>query len=234
MPIQWTLKLAEPVNLEKSTWPDILHAIGCQFFEQPSTNHTVNHKPFTTRHAGELHTLTGVVLNWLLDQPPPVADIPEELRLGTNIRIVEETNIRRTRFTDIATKDAGRRIKLAFTTPTHIRHHGTNYLLPDPYLVYTGLGRRLRSLHPDSCTDEHLRVLTHAVVIHEHDIHTETFSWHGTRSTGFLGTTTFGIPATTSTETHSLFRTLNGLATIAGVGHGTTHGLGAVRIATAE
>ena len=65
-------------------------------------------------------------------------------------------------------------------------------------------------------------------LLYAHDIHTEPYVWHGARSAGFIGTVSLGLPRSASPGAYRLFATLNGFALIAGLGHGTTHGLGAV------
>jgi CRISPR/Cas system endoribonuclease Cas6 (RAMP superfamily) len=57
-------------------------------------------------------------------------------------------------------------------------------------------------------------------------------TWHGQRTAGFVGTVVFGLSAKASAQTGRLFATLSRFAGYAGLGHGTTHGLGAVNVAT--
>jgi CRISPR/Cas system endoribonuclease Cas6 (RAMP superfamily) len=115
-------------------------------------------------------------------------------------------------------------------SPVKIRHHSRDYPLPDPYLTYTGLIRRYRILRPDLVDEDSAVELPRDVVVYSHDIRTQPFTWHGDRSAGYVGRVTFGVTQKCSPPARTLFAVLNNFATIAGLGHGTTHGLGAVEV----
>jgi hypothetical protein len=234
VPTQWTLNLAHSVDLRSATDQaasphDVLHAVGCSFFSEADADHDADTKPFATHPVGPLHAIAGLTMTWLPDRLPPAA-IPTHTRLrGTTITITAMRH-RSTPVARLGAELTGRRVRLAVTTPAHFRHHGRDYPLPDPYIMYTSLGRRLCAANPNTAAPEQLRELAQSVVVYTHDIHTEPFTWHGTRSAGFIGTVTVGIPIQTPPPIRRLFNTLNGFAAFAGIGHGTTHGLGAVTV----
>lgn len=227
MPTQWTLDLAGSVDLSRSSQPDILHAVCCAFFGERDQDHALADKPFSTRSVGQQQAITALAMTWLPDTTPPTVNVPAQIRLGNATRAVNGMRRRVTPADRLGQHLNGRRIRFTVSTPAHLRHHGRDYPLPDPYLIYTSLARRHSTAFPKIDIAEQARDLARAVVVYEHDIHTESFTWHGTRGAGFVGAVTFGIPAASNAATRALFNTLNGFANFAGIGHGTTHGLGA-------
>jgi CRISPR/Cas system endoribonuclease Cas6 (RAMP superfamily) len=226
VPTQWTLELASSVDLHSQWRYDTLHGIACGFFEQSGSDHDADSKPFAVRHHDRLLTLT-----WLAETPPPVTATPVAVRFRARPVPVDAVSTRRSTYAaDMHTPIGSRRVRLTFVSPTLFRKRGSDYVLPDPYLTYSSLGRRYLAVHPDGCTDEDVRTLAQTAVIYDHDIRTEPFAWHGSRSAGFIGTVTFGLPHTYTEPVRRLFSTLNRFAQLAGVGHGTTHGLGAVDV----
>jgi len=231
MPTQWTLDLALTSALAERSHYDILHSLACNFFEQPDSDHDAEHKPFTIRMDTPTPAGTRLTFAWLPDEPPPVSAVPTTLRLGPHHVEVTGFRTRKTTLEHLGADTPGRRVRFRFVSPTKFRQYGHDYPLPDPHLTYAGLARRYLQVKPGP--DDVARELARTVVVYQHNIHTATFTWHGRRSAGFLGTVTFGIPDHSPPAVQRLFAGLNHLATIAGLGHGTTHGLGATDIQTA-
>ncbi|KXK58999.1 hypothetical protein AWW66_26580 [Micromonospora rosaria] len=219
------------MDLGAQPYHDHLHALACRIFEGPNEAHHADDKPFTARLLGPAATCLGVTLTWLPDTPPPVTVLPEQLRLGSRKYDVTGAQMRRTPLEHLADVTPGRRVRLAVTTPAKFRQHGRDYPLPDPYLIYSTLARRFRSAGGQA-TDDDVRDLSRSALLYAHDIHTEAYQWHNTTTAGFVGTISLGLPRTASPTVTRLFATLNGFATLAGIGHGTTHGLGAVALLT--
>ncbi|GGM66662.1 hypothetical protein GCM10011608_59980 [Micromonospora sonchi] len=223
------LDLATPIDLGVQPYHDHLHALACQIFEDASEAHHADDKPFTARLLGPPDKCVGVVLNWLPDTSPPVAALPERLRFGAHWCEVTGAQMRRIPLDRLADTAQGRRVRLAVVTPAKFRQHGRDYPLPDPYLIYSTLARRFRSAGGQAADDD-VRDLSRSALLYAHDIHTEKYRWHGTTSAGFIGTIALGLPRTATPSASRLFAILNGFAVIAGLGHGTTHGLGAVDV----
>jgi Uncharacterized conserved protein len=228
MPTQWTLDLALTTDLAEQYRYDVIHALACRFFEQPDADHEAEHKPFAARLGPASATGSVLTLAWLRDDPPPAAAVPTSLRLGPHHVEVTAFRTDKRPHARLGTQPHTGRIRYQTLSPTKFRHHGNDYLLPDPYLTYSGLVRRYRLVNPSAVSDELARDLPRSVIVHHHDIHTEPVTWHGHPTVGFVGTVTFGLSRTCSREGRQLFAKLNDFAAIAGIGHGTTHGLGAV------
>lgn len=231
MPTQWTLDLALDTLVSDNYRYDVLHALACTFFEQSDADHDADNKPFTVRLAQPTPAGTRLTLAWLRDDPPPATVVPTALRLGPRHVDVIAFRADKTPLNTLGGTSTAHRIHFEVTSPTKFRHNGSDYPLPDPYLTYAGLARRLHVLSPNSVDVNLARSLARSIVIYRHDIHTEAFTWHGSPSAGFTGSVTFGIPTTSPLDSRRLFIKLTHFATIAGVGHGTTHGLGAVQLA---
>jgi hypothetical protein len=228
---QWTFRFRAEVDLTGLSRFDVLRAVACGFFGETDGQHDAAWKSFAVRQLGPAEACVGVRLTWLCDATGPEPVVPRQLRLGATTVEVAEATITRPSLAGSAVSQ-GRRVRLNFTEPTVFRFHGRDLPLPDPYLVYSSLARRLSRCCGVAVDEDAARALSRAVVLYAHDIHTQGFNWHGTTSAGFVGTVTFGLPRAASEAMRGLFATLNGLAVLAGVGHGTTHGLGAVEPAT--
>jgi hypothetical protein len=228
MPTQWTFDLALTTELADEYRYNVLHALACAFFEQADSDHESESKPFVVRLAGPTPNGSRLTLTWLPDDPPPAAVIPAKLRLGPHHVEVTALHMHTIPLAGLGAGASASRVRYSTLSPTKFRHHGRDYPLPDPYLIYTTLLRRYRALHPHTGEHHPAPELPRNVVIYQHDIRTQHFTWHGRRSAGFVGTVTFGLLHTCSDHDRRLFTALNHLAAIAGIGHGTTHGLGAV------
>jgi hypothetical protein len=231
MPTKWTLDLALTSALGDDYRYDVLHAIACAFFEQAASDHDAEHKPFTVRLSAPMPTGSRLELAWLPDTPPPATVVPTTLRLGPHHVDITSFRAQKLPLASLGTGTGANRARYRAVSPAKHRHHGRDYPLPDPYLTYSGLIRRYLALDPEPVDADTIRELPRSVVVYGHDIRTQNFTWHGRRSAGFVGWVTYGLPHC-SPPARRLFSTVNDLAAIAGIGHGTTHGLGAVEIDT--
>ncbi len=111
--------------------------------------------------------------------------------------------------------------------------NGADYPLPDPQVVFGGLARRLVAAEPAAsglASDQAVRAVLAAVRIYRCDVRTERVSWEGQVTAGFVGSVVFGLSARTGPDGAALFGALSRFAAFAGLGRGTTHGLGAVDV----
>jgi hypothetical protein len=235
MPTKWILDLTLTAALSDDYRYDVLHGIACAFFEQPASDHDAEHKPFAVRLSAPTPTGARLELAWLPDTPPPATAVPTTLRLGPHQADIVAFNAHKLPLASLGTESGVTRVRYRTLSPVKYRHHGRDYPLPDPYLTYSGLIRRYLTLAteiPEPVDADTIRELPRSVVVYGHDIRTQTFTWHGRRSAGFVGWVNFGLPHDCSPNARRLFATVNDLAAIIGIGHGTTHGLGAVEIET--
>ncbi|SEG48811.1 CRISPR-associated protein, Cas6 family [Thermomonospora echinospora] len=225
MPVSWGLELAGQPSRPLRWRFDVLHAIACRFFEGPDAVHEANEKCFSVR-VGE--NGRRVVLTWLDDRAVPQVVIPGRLQVGSDEEIAvaaaERTAVG---FEDIETGPVRTRWRLMVQTPALFRHHGLNYPLPDPQVMFAGLARRYRALRPDAAPDEEVvRQMGRRVATLRYRLRTERFSWHGRTDAGFVGQVELGLARSATTEAARAFTTLGIFAGLAGLGRGTTHGLG--------
>lgn len=207
---------------------DVLHAIACSVFERPSDAHDAGDKAFTVRAARKAITLA-----WLDAAASPEILIPTEVLVGDErIRVasVDETVHH---YEAIESRALVTELDFAVSTPTLFKHNGHNYPLPDPYVVFAGLARRYGTYRPDAEVDSDVvKELGRNVAVIRHRVKTEQFSWHGRTDSGFVGTFTFRVGPQASPRARKAFTTLATFAGIAGLGRGTTHGLGATTVTT--
>ena len=150
------------------------------------------------------------------------------VRFGPRTVPVLASTVERVPLAALTDSDRPERVRFDVLSPALFSRNGTDYPLPDPRVVYASLARRLAG----ATGPPQVRELAGAVRLYRHDIHTEPVTWHGQRTAGFVGTVVFGLSAKASAQTARLFATLSRFAGYAGLGHGTTHGLGAVNVAT--
>jgi hypothetical protein len=231
MPRQWTLELAAEPQRPVGWRFDVLHAIACSVFEQPDGGHGANEKPFTVR-TGEHGTRT-IVLTWLDDRNVPVVRLPELIVVGDEKIALGKIQESAYDYDEIEAAPAATGLGFTVSTPALFKHHGYNYALPDPYVTFASLARRYRAYRPESGPDDDLiRELGRTVMIVRHRIKTERFSWHGRTDFGFTGDVEFTLGATADRQIREAFGTLGAFAGVAGIGRGTTHGLGATTVTT--
>lgn len=226
MPRQWALELAaEPAR--PIAWRfDVLHAIACSVFERPGDAHDAADKAFTIRAYRRT-----VVLSWLDDRNPPTVRPQEPLMVGDEKIAVAGVRETVWKYAEFETGPMTAELGFKVSTPALFRHHGRNYPLPDPYITFASLARRYRAYRPEVDLDDDLiKDLGRAAMITSHRIRTERFPWHGRTDSGFVGTFAFRLGSEASTRARAAFGTLGAFAGIAGLGRGTTHGLGATTV----
>jgi CRISPR/Cas system endoribonuclease Cas6 (RAMP superfamily) len=207
---------------------DVLHAIACSVFERPGDTHDAGDKAFSVR-AGH-RTIT---LAWLDTAAPQKILLPDEVLVGDER--IRAAGVRETvrRYEAIEAHATVPELDFAVSTPTLFRHNGHNYPLPDPYVAFAGLARRYRTYRPNAdMGSEVVKELGRSVMVVRHRLKTEQFSWHGRTDSGFVGTFTFRLGPQASPHARKAFTTLGTFAAIAGLGRGTTHGLGATSVTT--
>jgi CRISPR/Cas system endoribonuclease Cas6 (RAMP superfamily) len=229
MPTQWTLDLVTTGAVPDEHRYDALHFTACAFFEQPTDDHDADTKPFAVRLMSNGQLAHEMTLTWLRDEPPAAAVIPTTLQLSSVRAEVVGLRVSKVALDSLGGESASR-IEYRVVTPARFRHHGHDYLLPDPHLTFRNLARRLQAVRPAPIPDEVVRELAGNVEVLRHNIRTQPFVWHHRRKAGFTGTVTFGVPSTCSDAARRLFAQLNHFAALGGIGHGTTHGLGVVDV----
>jgi CRISPR-associated endoribonuclease Cas6 len=231
MPRQWTLELAAEPERPMGWRFDVLHAIACSVFEQPDGRHDSNEKAFAVRTG--LHSTRTIVLTWLDDLNVPVAGPPELILVGDEkipLAGIQETAYG---YDEIEAGPITTELGFTVSTPALFKHHGHNYPLPDPYITFASLARRYRTYRPETGPDDDLiRELGRTIMIVRHRIKTERFSWHGRTDSGFTGEVEFTLGAGAGRQAREAFGRLGTFAGIAGIGRGTTHGLGATTVRT--
>lgn len=237
MPTLWSIDLGEVPNMGHKSYFVALNAIACGFFEKPESDHRAVEKSFAIRlTAGvdaEYGTAARITLCWLDDTATPRVEIPEKIHFGPQQIPVLAHGNRTIPYGAIESARPGRRARFEMTSPTVFRHRDMDWPLPDPYIAFSSLGRRYLALRRGAGPirdDGLLRELAGSVGILEPDIHPAPFSWHATTTGGFVGSVTFTLKGGASPELVAAFTALSTFANIAGIGHGTTHGLGAVTV----
>jgi len=233
VPTRWRVVLPPERDLPELATPDRLHAVACGLFETAGSGHADGDKPFAVRPllpaSGEV-TGWELGLCWLAEQPPPrpMQEGMTVVRFGPRTVPVLASTVERVPLAALADSARPERVRFDVLSPALFSRNGADYPLPDPRVVYASLARRLAG----AADPPQLRELADAVRLYRHDIHTEPVTWHGQRTAGFVGTVVFGLSAKASAQTARLYATLSRFAGYAGLGHGTTHGLGAVNVAT--
>ncbi|RKS68245.1 CRISPR-associated endoribonuclease Cas6 [Actinomadura pelletieri DSM 43383] len=226
MPRQWILNLAAEPQRPLAWRFDVLHAIACAVFEQSGSAHDAADKPFAVRtHADHPRQIT---LTWLDDRKPPAPHIPERVEVGDETIPVADVLETTHGYDQIESTPPTIELRFVMWTPTLFRHNGHNYPLPDPYVTFASLARRYRTYRPHRALDDDItKELAKSTMVAWHRIKTQRFSWHGRTDSGFTGHVAFRIAARAERPIHKMFGTLGAFAELAGMGRGTTHGLGA-------
>jgi CRISPR-associated endoribonuclease Cas6 len=236
MPTLWFVDLAEKPDIRHKSHFVALNAIVCGVFEHPESNHKAGEKPFAVRlatDAGADYGAARLTLCWLDDSATPQIEIPNKLRFGHRQISVVTHGTQTIPYAIVESPRPQRRVRFQMISPTIFRHRDMDWPLPDPYVMFSSLGRRYLALRHGAgpITDETLiRELAGNVAIFEPEIRPSRFSWHDTTTGGFVGSCTYALKRDASPELARAFTTLCAFAHIAGVGHGTTHGLGAATI----
>ena len=226
MPLCWTIELTEAPRRPLAWRFDVLHAVACGFFSEREDRHAANDKPFTAQLTGD----RSLRLIWLDDRNVPRIGDREKLHVGEQEIAVAGTHRTTVPYEDIETGPLTTALRWVVRTPALFRHNGHNYPLPDPYVVFASLARRYRLYRPGTLNDDTIRSLGKSVVITHHRIRTRRFSWHGHTDSGFTGDVGFGIDRSAPPHLRQAFTTLSRFADLAGIGRGTTHGLGATSV----
>lgn len=226
MPTQWTLELARAPERPMVRRFDVLHAIACSVFEHPDSRHNSAEKSFAVR--ADPRNDRRLTLVWLDDHARPPEDLPDALQVGAEkipAAMIHETV---TAYEEIEAARLVTDLDLSVHTPALFKHNNHNYPLPDPYVMFSSLARRYQAHQPKAGLDvDVVRELGRSVMVTDHRIRTERFSWHGRPDAGFTGQIGFRLAAQASPEIRRAYTTLGLFAGIAGIGRGTTHGLGA-------
>lgn len=226
----WRIELAAEPARPMGWRFDVLHAIACSVFERPGDAHDAGDKPFTVRASRQAITLA-----WLDATASPEVVIPADVLIGDEripVASVDETTHH---YEAIESRRPVTELEFAVSTPTLFKHNGHNYPLPDPYVVFAGLARRYGTYRPNAEVDgDVVKELGRNVAVIRLRVKTEQFSWHGRTDSGFVGTFTFRLGPRTSPRAKKAFTTLATFAGIAGLGRGTTHGLGATTVTTSR
>jgi hypothetical protein len=232
MPLRWTLELAEEPK-RPLTWRfDVLHAIACRFFAEQEDRHAANDKSFSVSLADSRRSLR---LIWLDDRTDPPVEPPEKVQVGDEEIAVASAKPDRVGYEEIEQSPAATGLRFTVVTPALFRHNGYTYPLPDPYVTFASLARRHRTYRPGGeLSDDAIRDLGRAVRVTRHRIRTQRFSWHGHTDSGFTGEVEFGLAPSAPAELRRAFTTLGAFAELAGIGRGTTHGLGATFVNTID
>jgi hypothetical protein len=229
MPTRWRLTVPAEPDLAAQTSHDQLHGMACGFLGF----HSSGEAPFAvtppTPTAGPVPGWT-LAVTWLTDDLPAGPEQVTEIRLGRHVLPVLDRAVESLPHTTLDRLPLADRATLTVLTPAVFKHRGADYPLPDPAVTLASLARRHASVTDRYTPDDELQELTRGgTVIYHHQIHTQTFTYEGDTSAGFVGTVTLGLRRTVSVEARRLFTTLTAFAGLAGLGRGTTHGLGVTR-----
>lgn len=230
MPRQWILGLATAPERPLAWRFDVLHAIACAAFEQPGSVHDAAEKSFTVRTRPD--NAREIILTWLDDRQSPTPHIPDLLPVGSETIPVDSVRETEHSYDRIETTPPAAELRFTMGTPTLFKHNGHNYPLPDPYVTFASLARRYRTYRPNTAPDDEMtRELAKSTQVAWHRIRTQQFSWHGRTHSGFTGHVTFQTAPQAPPSLRKTFATLGAFAELAGMGRGTTHGLGATTLA---
>lgn len=232
MPTLWMLDLSDKSDLNHKSHYDSLHGIACRFFEQAESDHKANDKAFAVRFSteGGEFGLSRLTLAWLDDNAVPDLNVPDKIEFGPRYIAVVAHHIRVVPYETLEALPPRSRARFTFAGPTVFSHRDTDFVLPDPYVAFASLARRYGRLRQGSLTTDVLRRLPSEVSIAEPEVLPRSFHWHGVRTGGFTGAATYLLRPGIGQEFSRAFTTLSAFASIAGLGRGTTHGLGATTI----
>lgn len=124
----------------------------------------------------------------------------------------------------------GRRIALAFLSPTTFRSKGQrNTLLPEPSLVLGSLLNRWNAFAPPSASVQLRDSALRAVRLVGHRLGTQLLGFDGYREAGFVGYATYEVEDSLPTDEVRVLQALGDFAFFSGVGAKTTMGMGQAR-----
>lgn len=211
------------------------HGVACALLESADSAHRAHVKPFSVWPllplSPEEHLLR---LHWLAIAPPEsLQRLPGHLYIGRARLRVEDAQLAETSYAAMLREPPTRRVELRFRSPTRFRRNGRDYLLPDPGLLLGSLARRWDALCPDGLAVDPraLRRLVDEVLLARHRLQTELVDTGSTKA-GFVGEALLVLPPDVEAEAAAVLGSLTAFAAFAGIGHQTTHGLGAVEVTT--
>lgn len=223
-----------------------IHRLACYLLEPPhAREHRLQDKPFSvwppfvsTQRSDKMDLIT-LRLNWLAIGPPPVDALHERLRrtphLGSGVPLVPvDIDVRELSFVELIAGAPATVCDVAFLSPTLFSRNGRRFPLPDPVVALSGLARRWNVLAGASdpafvVGREHVEAVVSSVVVEACVIST-VVTQSPIEQTGFVGDVRFALTPGAGSAAAELFAGMWRFASLAGVGRGTTYGLGAVEV----
>jgi CRISPR-associated endoribonuclease Cas6 len=217
-----------------------LHGLACALFEDNSTDHTGQHKPFTV---SPLQPIPGGPQGewrwraaWLPDTAPPHdAFTADTIRVGHVSCTVVESTQRRVAHAAVASGPPTAEVTVMFTSPTYFSQNGTDTVQPDPRLIVGSWRRRWNSslpdAHPLAIGDEEWAETHRLLALTKFNLRTEQRdTGHGRDREGFTGTATLRLARDTPSPARKILGALSRFAEYCGTGAQVTHGFGATTL----
>ncbi|MGH4016432.1 MAG: CRISPR system precrRNA processing endoribonuclease RAMP protein Cas6 [Pseudonocardiaceae bacterium] len=235
MPAVLDLELSVPTGTQ--VYSARLHGAACALLEKSNAvPHTAQHKPFSVGplfegSGGRTHWRLG----WLEATEPP--QLPAVLTLGPARCKVQHTRPASVTFTELLAGLPVRHAELHFVSPTFFARKGRDLPLPDPVLIMRSLASRWDAHAPAELAlpATELSALLDTVYLHEMAGETRRAQVSRTMwQTGFVGAARLALTRAGDDVTTQVFTALTRFAEFAGVGAQTTHGFGAVRLASPQ
>lgn len=236
MPTRWNLDLTDEVVTGLGSGSDELYRLARHFLfpDGIEDKRDEEPRPFAVR-AGHPDDRLGrgprITLSWLKeDGEPPRPASPPVVTCGRKQTEVAAASRQSIPYETLETAPVTTRVRFSFHTPAVIKHHDHDYPLPEPYVTYVSLGRRYLALRQGTLTWDLVRDVARSAAVRDHDVRTRDCRWEGHTHVGYTGTATFAVSDDAPAEVREAFTTLSLFAGLAGLGRGTTHGLGAVDV----
>lgn len=232
MPAVLDLELSVPAGTQ--VYPARLHGAACAMLEHHSVPHIAQHKPFSVSPLFESEPGRAMWrVGWLAAaEPPPV---PKTVALGPARCEVQLARPTSATFAELLASPPVRRAELHFVSPTFFARKGRDLPLPDPVLIMRSLATRWDAHAPAELAlpAKELSALLDTVYLGEMAGETRRAQVsHTMWQTGFVGAARLALTRAADDVTAQVFTALTRFAEFAGVGAQTTHGFGAVRLAT--
>jgi CRISPR-associated endoribonuclease Cas6 len=232
VPAVLDLELSVPAGT--LVYPARLHGAACALLEGPAAAHTAQHKPFSVGPL--IETGAGVTrwrVGWLAAAGPPPT--PKVVEFGPARCAVQPTQPQVVSFAELLAGPPVRRAELHFLSPTFFARKGRDLPLPDPVLIMRSLASRWDAHAPGELAlpTKELSALLDSVYLDEVTIESHRAQVSQTMwQPGFVGAARLALTKAGDDVTAQVFTALTRFAEFAGVGAQTTHGFGAVRLAT--
>jgi hypothetical protein len=248
------IEVRASVPADSSSAVDYLdvHRLACYLLEPPEArSHRLQDKPFSVwpplsvadqplvEDSSPGFDLISLRFNWLATTPPPVDEVQDRLQrtphLGTHVPLTPlGLEVQELTYGDLCAGTPQMVCDVEFHSPTHFSRNGRRYPLPDPMVVMSGLARRWNV--SAGAADPALVIPRPAIdslvahsVIEACAIHTEV-TISPVRQVGFVGKARFALTPSAKQADAALFAGLWRFAALAGIGRGTTYGLGAIEV----